>query len=209
MLKRNLTLIAVACGLLAGCEFNRTQMIKMEDRLSTPYQEPQIIVDIQTRHMELEMTQSMKRKMGDFLAHLNTPALIRATIHYPNVWSKKQVSMLTSHTQSNVADASLFTFQPADIQQVTVVGDYAVARVIGCENAAAFPETFDGKTGYSPNHACASIQNQVAMVADPRDFLQGKIYQNNSSVQGVSAVEAFNQGAVMPLQTQPISVGGE
>ncbi|MDN3680455.1 CpaD family pilus assembly lipoprotein [Vibrio tapetis subsp. quintayensis] len=209
MLKRNLTLIAVACGLLAGCEFNRTQMIKMEDRLSTPYQDPQIIVDIQTRHIELEVTQSMKREMGSFLAQLDTPALIKAAIRYPNNWSKKHVSMLKSHTKSNVSDVSLFTFQPAEIQQVTVVGHYAVARVVGCDDTAAFPETFDGKTGYSPNHACASIQNQVAMVADPRDFLQGKIYQNNSSVQGVSAVEAFNQGSLMPLQTQPISVGDE
>lgn len=209
MLKRNLTLIVVACGLLAGCEFNRTQMIKMDDRLSTPYQDPQIVVDVKTHRIELDGDKPMKSQMIELLPYLDRPDLMKAELHYPEAWSSRQVSALKKHTQPKAKKVTDVEFKPNKSNQLEIVVHYAVAKVIGCDNTAATPETYDGKTGYSPNHACATLKNKVAMVADPRDFLQGKSYENNSSVQGVSAVEAFNQGSVAPLQAQAISAGEE
>lgn len=203
MLFRQTFLITTLFSVLTGCAaLERQAMNGLEDTLSAPYQSPQIVVDVATEfHAMNSFTHTQLRSM---LTTTMDTSVMAATLNL----HQKSHNDLASRVKRMVPASVPMTIQYDITSPQGVTLHRAVAMVLGCRNNAQKPELRDSKTRYSAQMECATMENLVATIADPRDLLKGQSLRQTDSVSATSAVQAYLSGNVMGLNESPISVGG-
>lgn len=202
------TIIALTlAATLSGCAFLEKGVREdIGNRLSEPYQAPQIVVDIQ----EQTTTLDAKAPVSSFVETMRQwhgPSLVAVEIMLPKNTSKRTRSQLESAFLQGHFNAQL-RMTNHTMPDFTVTAYSSIANVIGCDNPVAKPESRDGKTGYTPSFECSSLMNLAASTANPRDLLNGRDLIQPTSINATSALQNYHTGSVIQPSLQDVSVGG-
>ncbi len=202
------TIIALTlAATLSGCAFLEKGVREdIGNRLSEPYQAPQIVVDIKEQSTPL----NAKAPVSSFVETMRQwhgPSLVAVEIKLPKSTSQRTRKRLESAFHQGHFDAQL-RLTNHTTSDFTVTTYSSVANVIGCENPVAKPEIRDGKTGYTPSLECSSLMNLAASTANPRDLLNGRDLIQPTSINATSALQNYHTGNVIQPSLQNVSVGG-
>ena len=195
---------------LSGCSINQKSL--QNNTLSSPYQQPQIIVSSDIAEYTLiEQSNLNKQTITAFeqwLLKEKVSASHKLLISHPASLSKKDIKKIQSSAKKvGMAENNIRHHQHTSEQIVlTLILDKTTVNSCAKFTHNKMTET---ASGYSENFGCASSKNLAAMVAEPRDLLSGREFKSTSSVRSVSAVQAFNQGRVVELKDTNFEVGGE
>ncbi|KJY80958.1 hypothetical protein [Vibrio nigripulchritudo] len=192
---------------VGGCaELSRQGMLMMDNRLSEPYEKPQIIVHAVPKMMSFANYADFRNWSSS--VDLSRNGLIGLELDYPKHWRNESLSKWLKVIEKGGLSKSKVKLGAQQRNDVLVTFYSAKASVLGCDSSAS-PGIADSKTGFSKQLGCSDVKNLVAMTPNPLTLLEESQYLPGVSVIPVNAVLRFNTGQVIPPVSPEISAGSD
>lgn len=191
---------------VGGCaELSRQGMLMMDNRLSEPYETPQIIVRAIPKMVSFESYADFRQWTSS--VDFSKNELIGLELEYPKHWQNESLSKWFKAIKKKGLSKSKVRSEAQKRNDVLITLYSAKASVLGCDSSAS-PRVADSKTGYSSQFGCSDVKNLVAMTPNPLTFLEENQYLPGIDVIPVNAILRFNKGDVIKPESPRVVVGG-